>query len=148
MGMEVDAAFVQAPEHRPKPTIIEAQGIPLIDLSGPVDDLVREIGNTCSEWGFFQVINHGISPESRKRIESVAREFFARPSEEKRRVKRDEVKVFGYYDMEHTKNVRDWKEVFDFTVEDPTFVPASIDPDDNKVTTWNNQWPQDSPELR
>ncbi|PON49204.1 Isopenicillin N synthase [Parasponia andersonii] len=148
MGTEVDAAFVQAPEHRPKPTIVEAQGIPLIDLSGPIDDVVREIGSACSEWGFFQVINHGVTPDTRRRIESTAREFFALPPEEKRRVKRNEVRVLGYYDTEHTKNVRDWKEVFDFTVEDPTLMPASFDPHDKEVATWSNQWPQNTPKLR
>uniref|UniRef100_A0A803QDA1 Fe2OG dioxygenase domain-containing protein n=1 Tax=Cannabis sativa TaxID=3483 RepID=A0A803QDA1_CANSA len=148
MGTEFDPAFIQAPEHRPKPTILEAQGIPLIDLStGPIDDLAKEIGDACRKWGFFQVINHGVSPESRRKIESAAREFFARPQEEKMRVKRDEVRVLGYYDTEHTKNVRDWKEVFDFVVEDPTFVPATIDPDDQKVTTWHNQWPDQNPHV-
>ena len=33
MGEEVDTAFVQAPEHRPKSSVIVAEGIPLIDLS-------------------------------------------------------------------------------------------------------------------
>ena len=148
MGTEVDPGFIQAPEHRPKPTIIEAQGIPLIDLSRPIEDLVRDIGGACSEWGFFQVINHGVPTENRRKIDKAAREFFGRPLEEKRRVKRDEVKVLGYYDTEHTKNVRDWKEVFDFTVEDPTFVPASLDTDDRKVTRWSNQWPENPLELR
>uniref|UniRef100_A0A803QD74 Non-haem dioxygenase N-terminal domain-containing protein n=1 Tax=Cannabis sativa TaxID=3483 RepID=A0A803QD74_CANSA len=122
MGTEFDPAFIQAPEHRPKPTILEAQGIPLIDLStGPIDDLAKEIGDACRKWGFFQ--------------------------EEKMRVKRDEVRVLGYYDTEHTKNVRDWKEVFDFVVEDPTIVPASVDADDQRVTTWHNQWPDQNPHV-
>ncbi|PON57004.1 Isopenicillin N synthase [Parasponia andersonii] len=148
MGTEVDPAFIQAPENRPKPTIAEARGIPLIDLSGPIDHLVREIGGACGEWGFFQVINHGLPKEAHRKIESAAKEFFARPAEEKRRVRRDEVKVLGYYDTEHTKNVRDWKEVFDFTVDDPTLVPASSDPDDNQVATWTNHWPENLPGFR
>lgn len=94
------------------------------------------------------MINHGVPTENRRKIDKAAREFFGRPLEEKRRVKRDEVKVLGYYDTEHTKNVRDWKEVFDFTVEDPTFVPASLDTDDRKVTRWSNQWPENPLELR
>ncbi|PON49210.1 Non-heme dioxygenase N-terminal domain containing protein [Parasponia andersonii] len=146
---EIDtAAFIQGPENRPKPTIAEAHSIPLIDLSGPIDDLVREIGSACGEWGFFQVINHGLPKEAHRKIESAAKEFFARPAEEKRRVRRDEVKVLGYYDTEHTKNVRDWKEVFDFTVDDPTLVPASSDPDDSQVATWTNQWPENLPGFR
>lgn len=69
---EIDAAFIQSPEHRPKLSIIEAEGIPVIDLSpllsnttssitnhSSLEELVKEIGNACKEWGFFQVINHG-----------------------------------------------------------------------------------------
>ncbi|XVE93303.1 hypothetical protein REPUB_Repub01dG0179400 [Reevesia pubescens] len=66
----------------------------------------------------------------------------------KLKIRRDEVKVLGYYDTEHTKNVRDWKEVFDFTVQDPTIVPASPHPDDKEVIEWHNQWPEYPPELR
>ncbi|KAG4400979.1 hypothetical protein GLYMA_07G179801v4 [Glycine max] len=55
----------------------------------------------------------------------------------------------GYYDSEHTKNVRDWKEVFDYTVEEPTMMPASLDPNYHKeLTHWYNQWPQYPPEFR
>jgi len=39
--------------------------------------------------------------------------FFGQCLEEKRKVRRDERNAMGYYDSEHTKNVRDWKEVFD-----------------------------------
>ena len=61
----------------------------------------------------------------------------------------DGVKVMGYYDSEHTKNVRDWKEVFDYTVEEPTMMPASLDPNYHKeLTHWYNQWPQYPPEFR
>ncbi|KAL5562510.1 hypothetical protein UlMin_032257, partial [Ulmus minor] len=157
---EVDQAFIQAPEHRAKLAFThEAEGIPSIDLSAinsidsepdqaAIDELVREIGSACKEWGFFQVINHGVPLEKRQKIDSAARKFFALPLEEKRKVRRDEVQVLGYYDAENTKNVRDWKEVFDVSVEDPTLVPSSPDPEDNQVTEWFNKWPQQPPELR
>ncbi|EXB63677.1 Naringenin,2-oxoglutarate 3-dioxygenase [Morus notabilis] len=148
MGLEViDEAFVQAPEHRPKLTITEAEGIPLIDLSGGLtdDELVTEIGKACKQWGFFQVVNHGVPAEKRRRIEAAAREFFALLSEEKKKVRRNEVRVLGYYDTEHTKNVRDWKEVFDFSVEDPVLVPRN---DGDGVQKWFNQWPDKPADLR
>ncbi|CAN4112286.1 unnamed protein product [Withania somnifera] len=44
----------------------------------------------------------------------------------------------GFYDAEHTKEVRDWKEVFDFVVQNPTILPASHEPYDVEIT---NQWP-------
>ncbi|VVA15247.1 Hypothetical predicted protein [Prunus dulcis] len=159
---EVDPAFIQDPEHRPKLSIIEAEGIPLIDLSPinsiptpdsiselkAIEGLVTEIGSACKNWGFFQVINHGVALDKREKIETAARKFFAQPLEEKRKIRRDEKIVVGYYDTEHTKNVRDWKEVFDFVVEEPTLVPASLDPEDKEETEWINQWPENPPELR
>ncbi|GAY58252.1 hypothetical protein CUMW_185620 [Citrus unshiu] len=41
-----------------------------------------------------------------------------------------------------TKNVRDWKEVFDFWLQDPTFLPASPEPDDKELRRLTNQWPE------
>ncbi|CAK9156266.1 unnamed protein product [Ilex paraguariensis] len=119
---EVDAAFIQATEHRPKLAIVEADGIPLIDLSvlnspdlpepdaATIRPLIAEIGEACENWGFFQVINHGVPLERQKNLEVAARKFFALSKQEKKKVGRDEVNPLGYYDTEHTKNVRDWKE--------------------------------------
>lgn len=50
--------------------------------------------------------------------------FFNLPAE-KRKARRDEANPQGYYGTEHAKNVRDWKEVFNFVVEDPTFIPSA-----------------------
>ncbi|KAL6209707.1 hypothetical protein ACLB2K_020647 [Fragaria x ananassa] len=156
---EVDPAFIQDPEHRPKLSIIEAEGIPLIDLSAinypnsspdpeAIASIVREVGNACKEWGFFQVINHGVSSDKLQKIEADAKKFFPLPLKEKRKIRRDLNNVLGYFDTENTKNIRDWKEVFDFDVEDPTLVPASPDPEDDKETEWTNQWPEYPPEMR
>ncbi|KAL5984864.1 hypothetical protein ACLOJK_038700 [Asimina triloba] len=160
---EVDLAFVQAIEHRPKLKVVEAGGIPLIDLS-PLNSisisisttpdadglrgLIAEVGAACRDWGFFQVINHGVPTHLRTRIESEAKKFFDLPLETKRGVRRDEVNPLGYYDTEHTKNVRDWKEVFDYLLRDPTFIPASHEPHDPHLQELKNQWPAHQPELR
>lgn len=155
---EVDHDFIQALEHRPKPGSIEAEGIPLIDLS-PLDSsesenteafarLVAQIGDACKNWGFFQVINHGVPSPVRKGIESASKKFFALSKEDKRKVSRDEVILFGYSDFEITKSVRDWKEVFDCTIQNPTIIYASDEPDDQELKELTNQWPHYPPELR
>ncbi|XP_075673107.1 protein LATERAL BRANCHING OXIDOREDUCTASE 1-like [Castanea sativa] len=155
---EVDPAFILEPEHRPRISYIEGKGVPLIDLS-PIlssnnvsaiefEGLVKEVGDACKEWGFFQVTNHGVPLEKREKIDDASRKFFAQSLEEKRKVRRNEKEVFGYHDTEHTKNVRDWKEVFDFAIQEPTILPASLDPDDKEVTECNNQCPEYPPELR
>ena len=158
---EVDPAFIQAFEHRPTPTIIEADGIPILDLS-PISsldhlpkthviskdmaNLIAEVGEASEKWGFFQVINHGVPLEKLEKLELVARKFFALPLEEKNKVTRNEANLLGYYDTENTKNVRDWKEVFDFAVKDPTFMPIS--PEQLEAQLPVNQWPDYPPELR
>lgn len=154
---EVDPDFIQPLEHQPKPSVLEAEGIPLIDLS-PFDSqesdaeslhrLVAEVGEACRKWGFFQVINHGVPSQVRDRIESASEEFFALPKEEKRKSSRDETNLFGYSDHEITKSVRDWKEIFDCTIENPTVIYASDDPDDRELKELTNQWPQYPPDLR
>ncbi|XP_078177701.1 protein LATERAL BRANCHING OXIDOREDUCTASE 1-like [Carex rostrata] len=148
--VEVDQAFVQAPEHRPKPVISEAGGIPLIDLSPIFSDgagtivpvtLVQQVETASRDWGFFQVINHGIPPELLKAAETAEREFFALSEEEKKKVRRDEENPLGYYESEHTKNVRDWKEVFDLVLHEPSEV-------DVRGLELKNKWPQVPPGFR
>ncbi|XP_052191759.1 protein DMR6-LIKE OXYGENASE 2-like isoform X2 [Diospyros lotus] len=149
---EVDPAFIQPAEHRPKLSFTEAQGIPLLDLNSSsyaaTEDLVAEIGAACKNWGFFQVINHGVPPATRRKLEAAARRFFAQPPEEKRKVMRDEANPQGYHDTGLTKNVRDWKEVLDLTVRNPTILPASLDPADGELRQLVNRWPENLPELR
>ncbi|GLT57831.1 hypothetical protein SLA2020_307760 [Shorea laevis] len=122
---EVDAAFVQLEEHKPKLQTVEVEEIPVINLSN-TGKLIWEIRNACKNWGFFQVINHGVPSELRRRVERVAKTFFHLPMEEKKKVQRDVAHLMGYHDNEHTKNIKDWKEVFDFFLQDPTMVPTSL----------------------
>lgn len=142
-----DSAYFHATEQRPKHAITEAENIPLIDLSAE-SNLVADIRDASKEWGFFQVVNHGVSLELRRNIESAAREFFAQSKEEKGKVKKDEANPMGYYDSEHTKDVRDWKEVFDLAVESPMVMPVSHDPDDKELVELHNQWPGYPPNFR
>ncbi|XP_010941860.1 protein LATERAL BRANCHING OXIDOREDUCTASE 1 [Elaeis guineensis] len=161
MGTLVDPAFVQAPEHRPKSTgTEEAVGIPLIDLSPllhspipatgsaatpAISSLLAEVEAACRDWGFFQVINHGVPSELLDNLMAASKGFFALPAEEKRRVRKDEVNPLGYFDTEHTKNVRDWKEVFDFTVQEPPVIPALAEPRTAEFLTFKNRWPEYPP---
>ncbi|KAK9129642.1 hypothetical protein Sjap_010129 [Stephania japonica] len=152
---EVDPAFIQAEEHRPSLIITETQGIPVIDLaplthpqnksSPALVQLVSQVGEACTDWGFFQVVNHGVL----NRLLNVSKKFFALPLDEKRKVARDQANHFGYHDAEHTKNLRDWKEVFDFTMINPTptntVVNAHLGSD--AFGEMKNNCPQHPPEM-
>ncbi|KAI8015390.1 putative 2-oxoglutarate-dependent dioxygenase [Camellia lanceoleosa] len=72
----------------------------------------------------------------------------AAEKEEKGKVKRDINNPLGYYDAEHTKNVRDWKQLFDLAVENPAVFPASHEPDDQEIVEYFNRWPENLPEFR
>ncbi|KAG2325663.1 hypothetical protein Bca52824_008391 [Brassica carinata] len=62
--------------------------IPIIDLGGLYTNNITlqaktldEISKACREWGFFQVVNHGMSPQLMDRTKETWREFFNLPME-------------------------------------------------------------------
>jgi len=88
--------------------------VPVIDFSMLPDPAsLRAIDHACREWGFFQIIHHGLDERLIQGLHSEMRAFFALPSETKRRFARTAEYPWGFYDRELTKNARDWKEIFD-----------------------------------
>ncbi|KAL8034927.1 hypothetical protein ABFX02_12G062500 [Erythranthe guttata] len=59
--------------------------IPVIDFSAPRSTLVKQIRDSASALGFFQIVNHGIPPETINQLLSSARSFNELPEEEKAR---------------------------------------------------------------
>ncbi|MED6192298.1 Jasmonate-induced oxygenase 2 [Stylosanthes scabra] len=66
--------------------------IPIIDVKGVYSDdpelrasTLRKISEACKEWGFFQVVNHGVSHELMDMARDTWREFFHMPMEEKQK---------------------------------------------------------------
>ncbi|BBN03433.1 protein MpDOXC10 [Marchantia polymorpha subsp. ruderalis] len=152
-----DFCFVLEPEFRPKLKHNEffespTEQIPVIDLApiGSGDEegirkVIREVGNAAEEWGFFQVVNHGVPASVIDNLEEQAIAFFTLPLEEKKKINRTFEQPMGYYNEELTKNYRDWKEVFDYLVRDQCALP-----DEHCTTeiTIGNQWPQNPSSLR
>lgn len=87
--------YVKPPSERPGTGVDASKDasvgtIPIVDvgalLSGEAavrEATMRAISDACKEWGFFQVVNHGVSPELMRRAREVWREFFHLPLEEK-----------------------------------------------------------------
>ncbi|XP_068650163.1 flavanone 3-dioxygenase 2-like [Aristolochia californica] len=76
---------------RPNLSLVVKEEIPLIDLECPDRaKIVRQIGEACRLYGFFQVINHGISGPSMEEIMGIGREFFHLPMEEKMKLYSDD----------------------------------------------------------
>lgn len=66
-------------------------GLPVIDLSGLRDAsattaVAAEIDAACRDTGFFSIVGHEVPDELRRRLEALAREFFALPDPEKARI--------------------------------------------------------------
>jgi len=108
-----------------------AEQVPVIDVSSVIEDAsshdarlaVDAIAAACRKWGFFQVINHGVSQDLIDRTWAQTRRFFAQPVAAKEEIIRSRENPWGYYNNELTKNQRDKKEVFDFTTDgcDPIY---------------------------
>ncbi len=114
--------------------------IPVIDIRHLDDDesALRQIHDACREWGFFQIIGHGVRDELIDATHAAMRAFFALPHDEKLAIERTETNSWGYYDRELTKNTRDWKQVFD----------VGPDETDGPLAGQNAQWPQALPSFR
>ena len=67
--------------------------IPIIDVSplvaGDADlrGVATEIGCACRETGFFYIVGHGVDEALQARLETLSREFFLKPVEEKWRIR-------------------------------------------------------------
>ena len=119
--------------------------VPVIDVSAIItnstsqdaEQAVGEIAQACREWGFFQVINHGVEQAL---IDSTWREtdaFFHEPQAVRDAVMRTRENPWGYYNNELTKNQRDKKEVFDYTTD-------GVDP----IYGCENRWPDAGDSFR
>ncbi|XP_039136498.1 probable 2-oxoglutarate-dependent dioxygenase At5g05600 [Dioscorea cayenensis subsp. rotundata] len=83
--------YIKPPSHRPEilKSTPQEQTIPVINLAGLEGDehacnaTMHEISVACKEWGFFQIVNHGVRPELMERTRQVWRDFFHLPMEEK-----------------------------------------------------------------
>jgi len=100
-NLHIDPAFVLDPEHRPKRKhndySTSGGHVPVVDLAplrdraktsseAEIKSIVAQVGRACEEWGFFQVVNHGVSLALLEELEATAKQFFDLPLEEKRKV--------------------------------------------------------------
>lgn len=93
------------------------KSIPVIDLGGweesRMAEVVGQVKAACEEWGFFRIVNHGVSLELMERMMRVCKEFIALPVEEKAAyVGRPGLISQGYgskYTIKEDK-VRDWRD--------------------------------------
>lgn len=95
--------------------------IPVIDLQHlNGDDMklreetLRRVSEACREWGFFQVLNHGVSHELMRSAREGWREFFQQPLEVKEKYANSPVTYEGYGSRLGVKKgaILDWSDYF------------------------------------
>ncbi|XP_059663747.1 hyoscyamine 6-dioxygenase-like [Cornus florida] len=81
-------SYVLPPDQRPGKLIVPlCKTIPVIDLGKAVghdqSNIVQQILDASQEFGFFQVINHGVSENLMEDTRSLFKDFFNMPDEDK-----------------------------------------------------------------
>ncbi|MGI9606923.1 MAG: isopenicillin N synthase family dioxygenase [Acidimicrobiales bacterium] len=122
-----------------------ARSVPTIDLGGlrdplPSPGVVGDVADAAATFGFFQIVDHGISEALIDEVWTATRSFFAQDMEQKRRLNRTKENTRGYYDRELTKNARDLKEVLDLAQMPFPDLPEDH-PNNVHDVDGRNQWP-------
>ncbi|CAN6281140.1 unnamed protein product [Urochloa humidicola] len=78
-----------------------AASVPVVDLGrlldpGTASEEALRLGAACEEWGFFQVVNHGVTEQAIEAVKSDLEAFFRLPLVEKQLVAQGPAGIEGY----------------------------------------------------
>ncbi|GLJ36462.1 hypothetical protein SUGI_0732250 [Cryptomeria japonica] len=117
----VPEKYVASEQDRPSlllPTC-ESDSVPVIDMSILHDNPkeLEKIALAAQEWGFFQVVNHGIPGSLMERMRSVVKSFFQLPLEEKLKYEMQNNQGYGQAFVASEEQRLDWADIlFLFTL--------------------------------
>ncbi|KAF4387183.1 hypothetical protein G4B88_024755 [Cannabis sativa] len=81
----VPECYKLPPDCRPGNTIVPiCEFIPVIDFKEEQPKLIHQIIHASKQYGFFQLINHGVEEKLLKDVLDVAKEFFELPGDEEK----------------------------------------------------------------
>ncbi|KAK8303376.1 hypothetical protein V6Z11_D04G147000 [Gossypium hirsutum] len=115
--LQVPQRYVREVEDRPKDTDTSylSSVIPVIDLSllfmGNNEELTK-LDLACLEWGFFQVVNHGVAKQVSQKMKDAAAEFFELSLEEKNKyaMPSDDIQGYGHAYVVSEDQILDWSD--------------------------------------
>ncbi|WVY89868.1 hypothetical protein V8G54_035382 [Vigna mungo] len=95
--------YIKPISDRPSSAVLDDDAnIPIIDLAGLCGDpearasTLSQISEACNEWGFFQIVNHGVSPQLMDMARETWRQFFHMPVEVKQQYANSPKTYEGY----------------------------------------------------
>ncbi|XP_016559561.2 protein SRG1 [Capsicum annuum] len=107
------------------PIIIKSDdNIPIINMESLVfgDEFeFKKLDFACREWGFFQLINHGVSDSVIDRVKKDTQDFFNLPLEDKKKLKQMDGDLDGYgqaFVVSEDQKL-DWADMFFLTTNPP-----------------------------
>ena len=98
-GDNIPAEFIRSETEQPGITTVQGVNleVPTIDMSNPDEEkLMNEIVAASSQWGMYQIVNHGIPSEIIAKFQAVGRAFFELSQEEKELISKVPGSVEGY----------------------------------------------------
>ncbi|KAF3450452.1 hypothetical protein FNV43_RR06534 [Rhamnella rubrinervis] len=93
--------------------VIDLQGLAAVD-SITIDSELQKLHSACSDWGFFQVVGHGVSDSLLEKFRTEIENFFRLPHEEKKKLwqEPDNQQGFGQLFVVSEEQKLDWSDMF------------------------------------
>ncbi|KFK42230.1 hypothetical protein AALP_AA2G228500 [Arabis alpina] len=98
--------------------------IPIIDMKhlcsvSTMDSELKKLDIACQDWGFFQLVNHGIDSSFLEKLETEVQDFFNLSMEEKKKLwqRNGEFEGFGQVNIVSEDQKLDWGDMFILTTE-------------------------------
>ncbi|XP_044460648.1 protein SRG1-like [Mangifera indica] len=106
-----DPPFISNAASLPQVPVIDFQKLQTGDL---MDSELDKLHQACKEWGFFQLINHGVSSSLVEKLKGETQEFFDMPLEEKKKYwqREGEIEGFGQAFVVSEEQKLDWADLF------------------------------------
>ncbi|KAJ0263306.1 2-oxoglutarate [Hirschfeldia incana] len=99
--------------------------IPVIDLNrlcsstSMASSEIDKLDSACKEWGFFQLVNHGMDSEFLDKVKSEIQDLFNLPMEQKKKLWQQpgEIEGFGQAFVVSEEQKLDWSDMFYLTMQ-------------------------------
>ncbi|CAI0379277.1 unnamed protein product [Linum tenue] len=105
---------------------ISVADVPVVDLGKLIDEATMDselavLHSACKDWGFFQLVNHGVSSTLVENMKTQVQEFFYLPMEEKQKLWQlpGEMEGFGQAFVVSEEQKLDWADVFFLVTQPP-----------------------------